>query len=91
MNRINTKLIEIGRILTSFSVTESSCDDTSIANKKKSAKQILEKYTNEFCHHSDYKLWVCDTKSILKMQLFINPCAHAVRTKTKQNTNSKYT
>ena len=34
MNRINSELIKIGRILTSFSVTESSCDDTSRANKK---------------------------------------------------------
>ena len=40
MNRINSELIKIGRILTSFSVTESSCDDTSRANKKKSAKQF---------------------------------------------------
>ena len=68
MNRINSKLIEIGRILTSFSVTESSCDDTSRANEKKIREAIFEKYANEFCHHFDYKLWICDTKSNLKMQ-----------------------
>ena len=67
-NRINSELIKICRILTSFLVTESSCDDTSRANKKKIRKAILEKYANEFCHHFDYKLWVCDTKSNLKMQ-----------------------
>ena len=35
---------------------------------KKIRKAVLEKYANEFCHHFDYKLWVCDTKSNLKMQ-----------------------
>ena len=79
MNRINSELIKIGRILTSFSVTKSSCDDTSRDNEKKIREAIFEKYANEFCHHFDYKLWVWDTKSNLKMQLFINPFANAVR------------
>ena len=35
MNRINSELIRIGRILTSFLMTESNCDDTSRANKIK--------------------------------------------------------
>ena len=35
MNRINSELIKIGQILTSFSVTKSSCDDTPRASKKK--------------------------------------------------------
>ena len=48
MNRINSKLIEIGRILTSFSVTESSCDDTPRASKKKSAKQFWRNTRTNF-------------------------------------------
>ena len=40
MNRINSELVKIGRILTSFLVTKSSCDDTSSGNKKKSANQF---------------------------------------------------
>ena len=67
MNRINSELIRIGRILTSFSVTESSCDDTLRANKK-IREANLEKYLNKFCHHFDCNIWVCDTKSNLKMQ-----------------------
>ena len=67
MNKINSELINIGRILTSFSLTKISCDDTSRANKK-IREAILEKYANEFCHHFDYRLWVCDIKSSLKMQ-----------------------
>ena len=51
MNRIISELIKIGQILTSFSVTESSCDDTSRANKKKIHEAVLEKYADEFCHH----------------------------------------
>ena len=44
---------------------------------KKIRKAVLEKYANEFCHHFDYKLWVCDIKSDFKMQWFINIFAHA--------------
>ena len=68
MNRINSELIEICQILTSFSVTESSCDDTSRATEKKIREAIFEKYANAFCHQFDYKLWICDIKSNLKMQ-----------------------
>ena len=48
MNRINPELIEIGQILTSCWVTESSCDDTSTANEKKSAKQFLRNTRTNF-------------------------------------------
>ena len=58
----------MGRILMSFSVTETICDDTTIANRKKIREAILEKYANKFCHHFDYKLWVCDIKNDLNMQ-----------------------
>ena len=42
MNRINLELIKIGRILMSFLVTESSCDDTSRANKKNPQSNFKE-------------------------------------------------
>ena len=51
MNRINSELIKIGRILTSFSVTESSCDDTSRANKKNprsNFREIRERILSSF-------------------------------------------
>ena len=65
MNKINSELIKIGQIFTSFPATESSCDDTSRANRKKNRKANLERYANKFCHNFDYKIWVCDTKSNL--------------------------
>ena len=68
MKRIISLLIKIGQILTSFSVTKSSCDDTLRVSKKKIRKAVLEKYANKFCHHFDYKLWVCDIKRDFKMQ-----------------------
>ena len=48
MNRINSELIKKGQILMSFSVTETSCDDTSIANRKKSAKQFWRNTQTNF-------------------------------------------
>ena len=40
MNRINSELIEIGRILTSFSVTESSCSDRIMLSLKFKLKKV---------------------------------------------------
>ena len=79
LNRINSELIKIGRILTPFSVTDTCCNDTSIVNRKRIYKATLVKYVNKFCHHFEYKLLVCDTKSNPKIQEHINFFAHAVR------------
>ena len=70
MNRIISELVKIGQILTPFSVTESSCDDTSRANKKKSAKQFLRNTRTNFVIIliMNDELWICETKSNLKMQ-----------------------
>ena len=51
MNRIISELIKIGRILTSYSVTESSCDDTPRASKKNprsSFGEIRERILSSF-------------------------------------------
>ena len=68
MNRIISELIKIGHILTSFSVTKRSCDDTLKVGKKKIRHAVLEKYANKFWHHFDYELWTCDIKSDFKLQ-----------------------
>ena len=74
MNRINSELIKKGRILMSFSVTETSCDDTSIADRKKIREPILVKSANEFCHHFDHELWVCYIKSDLNARIYKYLC-----------------
>ena len=67
MNRTNLELVKKSRILTSFAVTESCCNDTP-RDSKKIREAVLEKYANEFCHNFYYRLWVYDTKSSLKGQ-----------------------
>ena len=99
INSINSELIKIGRILTSFSVTETSCDDTSRASRKKSAKQFLKNTRTNFVIilNTNYGFGIpkvtlkCNNLSILQSRLEDVTWIFQMVLKTKPKTNSKYT